>query len=140
GDLGGQRTLQKKWTSFLKAKLVCSMPELNFVFNVVHDVFILKGKDWRDTIFYGVFTSQWGNVGLSAVCAYNMTAVEEVFSKGKYMQKATVEQSHTKWVRYNGIPPSPRPGAVSGFQLSTRHVCTIQSLEILTLLKILYSA
>ncbi|XP_035797175.1 semaphorin-4D isoform X1 [Amphiprion ocellaris] len=111
GDLGGQRTLQKKWTSFLKAKLVCSMPELNFVFNVVHDVFILKGTDWRDTVIYGVFTSQWGNVGLSAVCAYNMTAVEEVFSKGKYMQKATVEQSHTKWVRYNGITPSPRPGA-----------------------------
>lgn len=59
GDLGGQRTLQKKWTSFLKAKLVCSMPELNFVFNVVHDVFILKGADWRDTVIYGVFTSQW---------------------------------------------------------------------------------
>ncbi|XP_031715870.1 semaphorin-4D isoform X4 [Anarrhichthys ocellatus] len=111
GDLGGQRTLQKKWTSFLKAKLVCSMPELNFVFNVVHDVFILKGADFRDTVIYGVFTSQWGNVGLSAVCAYNMTAMEEVFSKGKYMQKATVEQSHTKWVRYNGITPSPRPGA-----------------------------
>ncbi|XP_036384907.1 semaphorin-4D-like isoform X2 [Megalops cyprinoides] len=111
GDLGGQRTLQKKWTSFLKAKLVCSMPELNFVFNVVHDVFILKTADWKDTVIYGVFTSQWGNVGLSAVCAYNMTSVEEVFSKGKYMQKATVEQSHTKWVRYNGITPSPRPGA-----------------------------
>ncbi|KAK2819250.1 hypothetical protein Q5P01_024811 [Channa striata] len=111
GDLGGQRTLQKKWTSFLKAKLVCSMPELNFVFNVVHDVFILKGTDWRNTVIYGVFTSQWGNVGLSAVCAYNLTAVEDVFSKGKYMQKATVEQSHTKWVRYNGITPSPRPGA-----------------------------
>lgn len=55
-----------------------------------------------------------GNVGLSAVCAYNMTAVEDVFSRGKYMQKATVEQSHTKWVRYNGVTPSPRPGAVSG--------------------------
>ncbi|CAB1318192.1 unnamed protein product, partial [Coregonus sp. 'balchen'] len=62
-----------------KAKLVCSMPELNFVFNVVHDVFILKAPDWRET--------------------------------GKYMQKATVEQSHTKWVRYNGITPTPRPGA-----------------------------
>ncbi|XP_066566910.1 semaphorin-4D isoform X2 [Amia ocellicauda] len=111
GDLGGQRTLQKKWTSFLKAKLVCSMPELNFVFNVVHDVFILKTPDWKETVIYGVFTSQWGNVGLSAVCAYNMTSVDEVFSKGKYMQKATVEQSHTKWVRYNGVPPSPRPGA-----------------------------
>lgn len=62
-------------------------------------------------------------MGLSAVCAYNMTAVEEVFSKGKYMQKATVEQSHTKWVRYNGIPPSPRPGAVSACQLSTHMFC-----------------
>lgn len=51
-------------------------------------------------------------MGLSAVCAYNMTSVDEVFSKGKYMQKATVEQSHTKWVQYNGITPSPRPGAV----------------------------
>lgn len=29
------------------------------------------------------------------------------------MQKATVEQSHTKWIRHNGITPSPRPGAVS---------------------------
>ncbi|XP_060916768.1 semaphorin-4D isoform X4 [Labrus mixtus] len=124
GDLGGQRTLQKKWTSFLKAKLVCSMPELNFVFNVVHDVFILKGADWRDTVIYGVFTSQWGNVGLSAVCAYNMTAVEEVFSKGKYMQKATVEQSHTKWVRYNGITPSPRPGACMNSQMRQQNIST----------------
>lgn len=122
GDLGGQRTLQKKWTSFLKAKLVCSMPELNFVFNVVHDVFILKGADWRDTVIYGVFTSQWGNVGLSAVCAYNMTAVDEVFSKGKYMQKATVEQSHTKWVRYNGITPSPRPGACINNQMRQQNI------------------
>ncbi|KAJ3605304.1 hypothetical protein NHX12_027353 [Muraenolepis orangiensis] len=111
GDLGGQRTLQKKWTSFLKAKLVCSMPELNFVFNVVRDIFVLEAEDWRDTLIYGVFTSQWGNVGLSAVCVYNMALVDEVFSKGKYMQKATVEQSHTKWVRYNGVTPSPRPGA-----------------------------
>uniref|UniRef100_A0A8D3C3T1 Semaphorin 4D n=1 Tax=Scophthalmus maximus TaxID=52904 RepID=A0A8D3C3T1_SCOMX len=122
GDLGGQRTLQKKWTSFLKAKLVCSMPELNFVFNVVHDVFILKGSDWRDTVIYGVFTSQWGNVGLSAVCAYDMTAVEDVFSKGKYMQKATVEQSHTKWVRYNGITPSPRPGACVNNQMRQQNI------------------
>ncbi|XP_046873228.1 semaphorin-4D isoform X4 [Hypomesus transpacificus] len=122
GDLGGQRTLQKKWTSFLKAKLVCSMPELNFVFNVVHDVFILKTPDRRETVIYGVFTSQWANVGLSAVCAYNMTSVEEVFSKGKYMQKATVEQSHTKWVRYNGITPTPRPGACINNQNRLRNI------------------
>eukprot|EP00066_Takifugu_rubripes_P013599 XP_011602865.1 PREDICTED: semaphorin-4D isoform X2 [Takifugu rubripes] len=122
GDLGGQRTLQKKWTSFLKAKLVCSMSELNFVFNVVHDIFILKGETWRDTVIYGVFTSQWGNVGLSAVCAYNIAAVEKVFSKGKYMQKATVEQSHTKWIRHNGATPSPRPGACINNQMRQQNI------------------
>uniref|UniRef100_A0A8C5EVK8 Semaphorin-3C n=1 Tax=Gouania willdenowi TaxID=441366 RepID=A0A8C5EVK8_GOUWI len=122
GDLGGQRTLQKKWTSFLKAKLVCSMPELNFVFNVVHDVFILRASEPKETVIYGVFTSQWGNVGLSAVCAYDMRAVEEVFSKGKYMQKATVEQSHTKWVRFNGITPSPRPGACINNQMRQQNI------------------
>uniref|UniRef100_A0A8C9VKB0 Semaphorin 4D n=1 Tax=Scleropages formosus TaxID=113540 RepID=A0A8C9VKB0_SCLFO len=111
GDLGGERTLQKKWTSFLKAKLMCSMPETDFVFNVVHDVFILKTTNWRESVIYGIFTSQWDNVRSSAVCVYSMSAVEEVFSRGKYMQKSTVAQSHTKWVRYNGIPPSPRPGA-----------------------------
>lgn len=53
-------------------------------------------------------------MGLSAVCAYNLSTAEAVFSRGKYMQSATVEQSHTKWVRYNGAVPTPRPGAVSG--------------------------
>lgn len=52
-------------------------------------------------------------MGLSAVCAYSLATVEAVFSRGKYMQSATVEQSHTKWVRYNGPVPTPRPGAVS---------------------------
>lgn len=52
-------------------------------------------------------------MGLSAVCAYNLSTAEAVFARGKYMQSATVEQSHTKWVRYSGPVPSPRPGAVS---------------------------
>jgi hypothetical protein len=39
------------------------MPELNFVFNVVHDVFVLEAEDWRNTLIYAVFTSQW-SVGL----------------------------------------------------------------------------
>uniref|UniRef100_A0A8C5LHY9 Semaphorin 4D n=1 Tax=Leptobrachium leishanense TaxID=445787 RepID=A0A8C5LHY9_9ANUR len=111
GDQGGQRTLQKKWTSFLKAKLICHSPENNFFFNVINDVFILKSPDLKEPVIYGVFTSHLNNVGLSAVCTYNVSAVENVFATGKYMQSATVEQSHTKWVRYNGEVPKPRPGA-----------------------------
>uniref|UniRef100_A0A4W2FX81 Semaphorin 4D n=1 Tax=Bos indicus x Bos taurus TaxID=30522 RepID=A0A4W2FX81_BOBOX len=111
GDQGGLRTLQKKWTSFLKARLICSRPDSNLVFNVLRDVFVLRSADLKEPVFYGVFTPQLNNVGLSAVCAYNLSTAEAVFSRGKYMQSATVEQSHTKWVRYNGAVPTPRPGA-----------------------------
>ncbi|XP_014464176.1 semaphorin-4D isoform X2 [Alligator mississippiensis] len=110
-DQGGLRTLQKKWSSFLKARLICTIPDRNLIFNVINDVFILKSPSLREPVIYGVFTPQLNNVGLSAVCAYKLSNVEEVFSKGKYMQSATVEQSHTKWVRYNGEIPKPRPGA-----------------------------
>ncbi|XP_015264595.1 PREDICTED: semaphorin-4D isoform X3 [Gekko japonicus] len=110
-DQGGLRTLQKKWTSYLKARMLCSAPDKNLIFNIVNDVFILKSPSLREPVIYGVFSPQLNNVGLSAVCAYNISTVEDVFAKGKYMQSATVEQSHTKWVRYNGEIPRPRPGA-----------------------------
>ncbi|XP_044302519.1 semaphorin-4D isoform X1 [Varanus komodoensis] len=111
GDQGGHRTLQKKWTSYLKARLICSVPDKNLFFNIVNDVFILKSPTSKEPVIYGVFTPQLNNVGLSAVCAYNISTVEDVFGKGKYMQSTTVEQSHTKWLRYNGEIPKPRPGA-----------------------------
>ncbi|OXB83662.1 UNVERIFIED_CONTAM: hypothetical protein H355_015310 [Colinus virginianus] len=94
-----------------KARLICTIPDKNLIFNIINDVFILKSPTLKEPVIYGVFTPQLNNVGLSAVCAYNLSTVEEVFSKGKYMQSATVEQSHTKWVRYNGEIPNPRPGA-----------------------------
>uniref|UniRef100_A0A670ZA57 Semaphorin 4D n=1 Tax=Pseudonaja textilis TaxID=8673 RepID=A0A670ZA57_PSETE len=111
GDQGGHRTLQKKWTTYLKARLFCSVPEKNLFFNIVNDIFILKTSNLKEPVIYGVFTPQLNNVGLSAVCAYNISTVEDVFAKGKYMQSTTVEQSHTKWLRYNGEIPKPRPGA-----------------------------
>lgn len=111
GDQGGLRTLQKKWTSFLKARLICSRPDSGLVFNVLRDVFVLRAPGLKEPVFYALFTPQLNNVGLSAVCAYNVSTAEAVFSRGKYMQSATVEQSHTKWVRYNGPVPTPRPGA-----------------------------
>ncbi|XP_048194841.1 semaphorin-4D isoform X1 [Perognathus longimembris pacificus] len=111
GDQGGLRTLQRKWTSFLKAKLICSRPDIGLIFNILQDVFVLRAPDLKEPVFYALFTPQLNNVGLSAVCAYTLSTVEAVFSRGKYMQSTTVEQSHTKWVRYNGPVPTPRPGA-----------------------------
>nr|XP_034955427.1 semaphorin-4D isoform X1 [Zootoca vivipara]XP_034955428.1 semaphorin-4D isoform X1 [Zootoca vivipara]XP_034955429.1 semaphorin-4D isoform X1 [Zootoca vivipara]XP_034955430.1 semaphorin-4D isoform X1 [Zootoca vivipara]XP_034955431.1 semaphorin-4D isoform X1 [Zootoca vivipara]XP_034955432.1 semaphorin-4D isoform X1 [Zootoca vivipara] len=133
GDQGGHRTLQKKWTSYLKARLLCSVPDKNLFFNVVNDVFILKTPGSKEPVIYGVFSPQLNNVGLSAVCAYNISTVEDVFAKGKYMQIATVEQSHTKWLRYNGEIPKPRPGACINREARADNITTTLNLPDKTL-------
>lgn len=56
-DIGGDKVLQKKWTTFLKAQLVCSQPG-HFPFNVINHAFALLRQDGRAD-FYAVFTSQW---------------------------------------------------------------------------------
>ncbi|XP_036376998.1 semaphorin-4E-like isoform X1 [Megalops cyprinoides] len=110
GDLGGHRTLQKRWTSFLKARLDCSVPERSLPY-IVQDVFLLQHSDWRKSIFYAVFTPQSGSSDVSAVCAYSVPSIGNVFSKGRYKTPVTVETSHMKWVMYSGELPVPRPGA-----------------------------
>ncbi|XP_064169859.1 sema domain, immunoglobulin domain (Ig), transmembrane domain (TM) and short cytoplasmic domain, (semaphorin) 4Ba [Anguilla rostrata] len=111
GDLGGERVLQKKWTTFLKAQLLCSLPDDGFPFNIIQDVFVLtpSQEDWKSTVFYGVFTSQWyrGAHGSSAVCAFTMEQVERAFS-GRYRE---VNRETQQWYTYNHPVPEPRPGA-----------------------------
>lgn len=84
-DVGGQRTLQRRWTSFAKAQLLCQPPD-KLPFNVLQDVFVLsppEGDKTQDTLFYAVFTSQWSRSDLSAVCTYRLGDIQNVFS-GKY--------------------------------------------------------
>uniref|UniRef100_A0A8C0BLG1 Semaphorin 4C n=1 Tax=Buteo japonicus TaxID=224669 RepID=A0A8C0BLG1_9AVES len=107
GDVGGARTLQKKWTTFLKARLVCSAPEQQLHFNRLQAVFTLPGADWQDTTFFGVFQARWGDVDVSAICQYHILEVKKAF-EGPY--KEYREQAQ-KWGRYSDEVPSPRPGA-----------------------------
>ncbi|XP_018525695.1 LOW QUALITY PROTEIN: semaphorin-4E [Lates calcarifer] len=109
-DMGGQRTLQRKWTSFLKARLDCSLPEPSLP-PIVQDVFLLKHEDWRKSVFYAVFTPQSSLSQVSAVCAYSMYAIRDTFNEGKFKTPVAVETSHVKWVMYTGEVPVPRPGA-----------------------------
>lgn len=59
GDRGGHLTLQKRWTSFLKARLMCSLPEYDFHFNMLRSVFVMPGHTPQDTLFYGIFGLEW---------------------------------------------------------------------------------
>ncbi|KAJ8419017.1 hypothetical protein AAFF_G00005160 [Aldrovandia affinis] len=109
GDLGGHRMLYNRWTTFLKARLDCSVPEPSLPY-MVQDVFLLQHSDWRKSIFYAVFTPQSGSADLSAVCAYSVTAIGDVFSRGRY--KAPIKDtSPVKWGTYGGETLDPRPGA-----------------------------
>ncbi|XP_008296859.1 semaphorin-4B [Stegastes partitus] len=84
-DVGGQRTLQKKWTSFAKASLLCQSQK-QLPFNVLQDVFTLQppeGSDTSETLFYGIFTSQWSTGPESAVCVFKLQDIRMVFT-GSY--------------------------------------------------------
>lgn len=111
GDEGGERVLQQRWTSFLKAQLLCSRPDDGFPFNVLQDVFTLSPspQDWRDTLFYGVFTSQWhgGTTEGSAICVFTMKDVQKAFN-GLYKE---VNRETQQWYTVTHPVPTPRPGA-----------------------------
>ncbi|TDH05570.1 hypothetical protein EPR50_G00123640 [Perca flavescens] len=112
GDLGGQRTLQKKWTSFLKARMDCPVLESQLPY-IIQDTYRScdPQQPWKDCLFYAIFTPQLDTSDLSAVCAYRVSDISRVFAEGKYKTPVPVETSFVKWVMYSGDVPVPRPGA-----------------------------
>uniref|UniRef100_A0A8C8SU43 Semaphorin 7A (John Milton Hagen blood group) n=1 Tax=Pelusios castaneus TaxID=367368 RepID=A0A8C8SU43_9SAUR len=79
-DKGGTSSLSaSKWTTFLKATLVCVDPATKGNYDWLQDVFMVPSdKDWRRTRVYGLFTNCWG---YSAVCVYTIGDIDEVFRK-----------------------------------------------------------
>ncbi|NXL69427.1 SEM4G protein, partial [Leptocoma aspasia] len=109
-DVGGKKILQRKWTSFMKARLVCYIP----YYEVLRSVCSLDGGGWASTVFYAAFTlsAQWRTMEASAVCRYNISAVQRAF-EGPYME---YQDWARKWSRYDGAVPEPRPGSVSAWE------------------------
>ncbi|XP_041110549.1 semaphorin-3D [Polyodon spathula] len=108
-DVGGLRSLTNKWTTFLKARLVCSIPGPDGVdthFDELQDMFLLSTKDERNPIVFGVFTTTSSIFKGSAVCVYRMADIRAVFN-GPYAHK---EGPDHRWVEYEGKIPYPRPG------------------------------
>ncbi|KYO41793.1 semaphorin-4A [Alligator mississippiensis] len=108
-DVGGDKVLQRKWTTFLKAQLSCAQPE-RFPYNVIHHAVALP-QPAGGTVFYGVFSSQWemGATGGAAVCAFSQPAIKEVFN-GKYKE---LNKGSLRWTTYSEPVMVPRPGSCS---------------------------
>uniref|UniRef100_E1B9T2 Semaphorin 3B n=2 Tax=Bos TaxID=9903 RepID=E1B9T2_BOVIN len=112
-DVGGQRSLVNKWTTFLKARLVCSVPGAEGDTNFdqlrpfpTEDVFLLSSRDRWTPLLYAVFSTSSSIFQGSAVCVYSMNDVRRAFL-GPFAHK---EGPMHQWVSYQGRVPYPRPG------------------------------
>ncbi|XP_043944287.1 semaphorin-3A [Protopterus annectens] len=108
-DFGGHRSLINKWTTYLKARLICSVPGPNGIdthFDELQDVFLMSSKDPKNPIIYAVFTTSSNIFKGSAVCIYNMADIRRVFL-GPYAHR---DGPNYQWVPFQGRVPYPRPG------------------------------
>uniref|UniRef100_A0A8C4ZK19 Sema domain-containing protein n=1 Tax=Gadus morhua TaxID=8049 RepID=A0A8C4ZK19_GADMO len=108
-DVGGMKTLQRRWTTFLKAQLVCEDRPSGQRYNVLTDVFTLRRdpNDPATTQFYGLFTSQWEREELAAVCVFSLSDINKVMDGPFKELKKTCEN----WINPEPVP-RPRPGQV----------------------------
>ncbi|XP_014673346.1 PREDICTED: semaphorin-1A-like isoform X2 [Priapulus caudatus] len=109
-DRGGLLVLEGQWTSFVKSRLICSLPgDYPFHFNEIQASTplvetMVNGK--RELVFYAVFTTPDNSISGSAVCAFRMRNVTDAFD-GPF--KAHDVDSCWQTVPSSKVP-SPRPG------------------------------
>uniref|UniRef100_A0A669QIF9 Semaphorin 6B n=1 Tax=Phasianus colchicus TaxID=9054 RepID=A0A669QIF9_PHACC len=131
-DMGGsQRVLEKQWTSFLKARLNCSVPgDSHFYFNVIHavtDILELNGRP----VVLAVFSTPTNSIPGSAVCAFDMTQVAAVF-EGRFREQKSPESIWTAVPE--DMVPKPRPGCCAAPGMRYNSSSTFPD-EILTFVK-----
>ncbi|XP_067885984.1 semaphorin-6A isoform X4 [Heterodontus francisci] len=117
-DMGGsQRVLEKQWTSFVKARLNCSVPgDSHFYFNILQSVTDVVHINGRDVIL-ATFSTPYNSIPGSAVCAYDMEDVATVFT-GRFKEQKSSDSTWTP-VPEDRVP-KPRPGSCAGSVLLER--------------------
>ena len=115
-DTGGRNVLEQNWSTYVKARLNCSIPgEFPYYFNSIQS--IVRAESPRSTAgsttFYATFTSSL-NAGAdlfegSAICAFSLEDIERAFG-GRFKEQASVNSA---WVSVlKSDVPEPRPGKV----------------------------
>ncbi|XP_041074469.1 semaphorin-6D-like isoform X3 [Polyodon spathula] len=122
-DIGGsQRVLEKHWTSFVKARLNCSVPgDSFFYFDVLQSITDIIEINGIPTVV-GVFTTQLNSIPGSAVCAFSMDDIETVFS-GRFKEQKTPDSVWTAFPEDR--LPKPRPGCCAGHGLAESYKTSI---------------
>ncbi|KAL2091215.1 hypothetical protein ACEWY4_013478 [Coilia grayii] len=112
-DDGGHCCLVNKWSTFLKARLLCSVPGADGIdthFDELQAVYIQPTQDTKNPVIYAVFTMSGSVFKGSAVCVYSMMDVRMVFN-GPFAHKDGPGHQRAP---YTGKIPYPRPGTCPG--------------------------
>ncbi|XP_005092387.1 semaphorin-2A [Aplysia californica] len=103
-DYGGSRhLLQNIWTSFVKARLNCSIPgEYPYYFDEIQDVYRVGD------MFYGLFTTNINGLTASAICGFTIHDIDQTFFNGSFKEQRDLQSI---WLPVPEVEvPSPRPG------------------------------
>ncbi|KAG8249732.1 Semaphorin-5A [Homalodisca vitripennis] len=93
-DQGGQLMLRDNWTTFLKARLNCSLPgEYPFYFDEIQGMTYLPDEG----LVYATFTTPRNSIPGSAICSFNLTAIQTAFN-GAFKYQASVGSA---WERHS---------------------------------------
>ncbi|XP_042904611.1 semaphorin-1A isoform X7 [Parasteatoda tepidariorum] len=110
-DKGGPHKFRNRWTSFLKARLNCSIPgEFPFYFNEIQSTTnVVTGKygSKEAQLIYAVFTTPPNSISGSAVCAFRLEDVFKAFN-GPFKGQDDI---NANWLPVASTKvPEPRPG------------------------------
>ncbi|VDN50330.1 unnamed protein product [Dracunculus medinensis] len=109
-DVGGKIVLRQVWTSFVKARLNCSIPsQFPFYFDHIQSVYSVE--DSSDTLIYATLTASDILFGGSAVCIFSLNAINQLFDQGVFMEISTSSSSWT--ITAPEDIPVYRPGSCS---------------------------
>ena len=109
-DIGGKNILHQNWVTYLKTRLNCSIPgEFPFFFDEIQDVF--KATTFDQDTFHAVFTTNQNGLKGSAICSFQLSAINKAFDEGKFKEQAS---STSMWLPVPSKDvPEPRPGSCS---------------------------
>ncbi|OQR69481.1 semaphorin-1A-like [Tropilaelaps mercedesae] len=110
-DQGGPHKFKERFTSFLKARLNCSIPgEVPFYFNELQSTSpIVEGsyRGERARLIYSILTTGPNSISGSAVCAFRLEDIDTAFH-GAFKGQ---EDKNSNWLPViNSKVPEPRPG------------------------------
>ncbi|PAV62326.1 hypothetical protein WR25_12440 isoform D [Diploscapter pachys] len=108
-DRGGPRPASERWTSFLKARLNCSLASPTpFYFNELKAVSDPIPSTNGDHIVYALFSTPDSPVQMSAVCTFSMKRIREEFDHGTFKRQRNTDSLWEAFPRSE--MPKPRPG------------------------------